>query len=76
MKENIKKNYLNIIIAIGYITIADLVYGIWTYDSWHLWWATFLIVLAITAVGVVIGFFWIRSEIENSKKQTETSTEK
>ncbi|MDE7264154.1 MAG: hypothetical protein K2N64_05795 [Anaeroplasmataceae bacterium] len=65
MLEHIKKNYVNICIAIVYTIIACLVYGIWSYSAWQLWYVTFIIVLVIIAVGFGIGYVWIHSEIQN-----------
>lgn len=75
MVELIKKNYVNICIASVYTLIACLVYGIWSYSAWELWYVTFIIVLAIVAIGFVIGFFWIRSEIKNSQPKAVSSEE-
>lgn len=67
MLKIMKENYVNICIAVVYTVVADLVYGIWSYTAWQKWYWTMIIVLAITMVGCVISFFWIKGEI--TKKQ-------
>lgn len=74
MLEIFKRNYLNILIAFFYTIIATLVYGIWSYSAWHLWYVTFIIVLAILIVGIIIGYFWIKSE--NAKILEKTVIDK
>ncbi len=73
MLEIIKRNYVNICIALVYTTLACLVYGIWSYHAWHLWYVSFIIVLLLTALGIVVGFFWIKSE--NKKKEVQSKEE-
>ena len=75
MLEHIKKNYVNICIAIVYTILASLVYGIWSYSAWHLWYVTLIIVIVIVAAGFVIGFFWIRSEIRKNFPKEEPKEE-
>ncbi len=69
MLDIIKRNYVNICIAIVYTALAMLVYGIWSYSAWEIWWATLLIVLAILGVGIVISYFWIKSESKGKEEQ-------
>lgn len=76
MLEYIKKNYLTIIIVFFYTMIASLVYGIWSYSAWHLWYVTLLIVLALVAIGMTIGYFWIKSENAKKIKQEQTAIDK
>lgn len=58
----IKKNYVNLCIASVYIVLACLVYGIWSYSAWHLWYVTFIIVIAIMIAGVLVSYFWLRKD--------------
>ena len=64
MFKFIKENYVNILTVFIYTLLASLVYGIWTYISWQLWYVTMFIVLLIVIAGIVIGYFWIKSEIK------------
>ncbi len=71
MKEIFKKQYKNIILILGYIIIACAVYGVWVHSIWYLWYVTLLVILAILAVGITIGYFYIKSEYNKESKNIE-----
>lgn len=73
--KKIKENYLNVCIAAAYTIIACLVYGIWSYKSWHLWYVTILIIVFIIIIGCVVGFIWIRSEIHKKQEIQNNAVE-
>ena len=64
MLEVLKKQFNKIFQAVGYTTLLCLIYGIWSVKAWNLWYVTLLIVIAIVAIGVVVSYFWIKSEIK------------
>ena len=67
MLEVLKKQFNKIFQAVVYTTLLCLIYGIWSFKAWNLWYVTLLIVIAIVAIGIVVSYFWIKSEI---KKET------
>ncbi|MBD5390746.1 hypothetical protein HDR67_01930 [bacterium] len=75
MLQHLKENYFNICLTLVYTILASLVYGIWSYSSWHLWYVTFIIVFVIFVIGAVIGYFWIRSEIRKKEVKKEPAPE-
>lgn len=64
MLEVLKKQFNKIFQAVVYTTLLCLIYGIWSFKAWNLWYVTLLIVIAIVAIGVVVSYFWIKSEIK------------
>jgi hypothetical protein len=64
MLEVLKKQFNKIFQAVVYTTLLCLIYGIWSFKAWNLWYVTLLIVIAIIAIGVVVSYFWIKSEIK------------
>ena len=64
MLEVLKKQFNKIFQAVVYTTLLCLIYGIWSFKAWNLWYVTLLIVVAIVAIGVVVSYFWIKSEIK------------
>lgn len=72
LKDLIKKQYKNLILIAAYIIAASLVYGIWFNSIWHLWYINLITVFVIVAVGCVIGYFYLKSEI---KKQEQLEAE-
>ena len=64
MLEVLKKQFNKIFQAVVYTTLLSLIYGIWSFKAWNLWYVTLLIVIAIVAIGVVVSYFWIKSEIK------------
>lgn len=71
MKELWKTQYKNILLVIGYIIIAAVVYGIWLHSVLKLWYVDVLVVLAIVAIGITIGYFYIKSEMNKTKNNIE-----
>lgn len=68
MKEFIKREYKNLILVFAYIVIANLAYIIWFQDLWGLWYIDLITAIVITALGVLLGYFYIKSE---EKKKLE-----
>ena len=64
MLEVLKKQFNKIFQAVVYTTLLCLIYGIWSFKAWNLWYVTLLIVIAIVAIGAVVSYFWIKSEIK------------
>ena len=64
MLEVLKKQFNKIFQTVVYTTLLCLIYGIWSFKAWNLWYVTLLIVIAIVAIGVVVSYFWIKSEIK------------
>lgn len=71
MKELWKKQYKNILLVLGYIIVACIVYGVWVHSVWNLWYVDFIVVLAVLAAGITVGYFYIKSELKNEKKNIE-----
>ncbi len=71
MKELWKKQYKSILLVIGYIIVAATVYGVWVEALWNLWYVDLLVILAIIALGVTIGYFYIKSEVNKEKIDVE-----
>ena len=64
MLEVLKKQFNKIFQAVVYTTLLCLIYGIWSFKAWNLWYVTLLIVIVIIVIGVVVSYFWIKSEIK------------
>ncbi len=71
MKKLWKNQYKNILLVIGYIIVTSSVYGVWFHSLWHLWFVDVIIVLVIIAIGCVIGYFYIKSEMDKEKINVE-----
>lgn len=71
MKDLWKKQYKNILLVLGYIVVACIVYGVWVHSVWKLWYVDFIVILAILAIGITIGYFYIKSELKNEKNNIE-----
>lgn len=71
MLNFIKEQFYKLLLCFIYTLIATLIYGIWSYKLWSLWYVTLIIVLVVISVGVVISYFWIKSEIK-AKQQENT----
>ena len=72
----IKKEYKASFLVLAYIAMAELVYITLMVNVVGKWYLTVLVALAIIIVGVIIGFFYIKSEynkhleLENKKEET------
>lgn len=64
MLDIIKKQFNKILQAFIYTTIMCLIYGVWSYKAWSLWYVTLIIVVVIVAIGVVVSYLWIKSEVK------------
>lgn len=71
MKALFKSQYKNIILVPVYILIASIVYGIWFHSLWGLWYVTLITILTIIIIGVTIGYFYIKSELNKEKNIVE-----
>jgi len=71
----IKKEYKASLLVLAYIAMAELVYITLMVNVVGKWYLTVLVALAIIIVGVIIGFFYIKSEynkhleLENKKEE-------
>ena len=75
MKEMFKRQYKKALLALVYIIMALLVYNIWFDAMWHLWYVNVITSIVIVALGVVIGYFWIKAEDEKTLKESQSKTE-
>ena len=64
MIDFIKKYYLNILLVVFYTAIAMTVYIIWFDSMWHLWYIDLITGIVIFAIGCVLGFFYVKSEVK------------
>lgn len=64
MLDIIKKQFNKMLQAFIYTLLLCLIYGIWSYKAWNLWYVTLIIVVVIVAIGVVISYLWIKSELK------------
>ena len=72
MKDLFHKQYKNIFLVLGYIIIAILVYGYWMHVEFDTWYITLIAIIAVIAIGSVIGYFYIKNELlkeENIEKK-------
>ena len=75
MKDFIKKYYLNILLVLFYTGIAMTVYIVWFDSMWHLWYVDFITAIIIFAIGCVLGYFYIKSEMKKNIKPEEKKEE-
>ena len=72
----IKKEYKASLLVLAYIAMAELVYITLMVNVVGKWYLTVLVAFPIIIVGVIIGFFYIKSEynkhleLENKKEET------
>lgn len=64
MIDFVKKYYLNILLVVFYTAIAMTVYIIWFDSLWHLWYIDVITGIVILAIGCVLGFFYVKSEVK------------
>lgn len=67
LKDLIKKQYKNLILIAAYIIAAALVYGIWFNSIWHLWYINLITIVVIVAIGCLIGYFYLKSEMKKEE---------
>ena len=67
MKKLFTDHWKELSIVFVYIVVASLVYVVWFNSLWGLWYVNLITVLAIIAIGVVIGLFYIRGKIKEEK---------
>lgn len=76
IQEIWNKQYKNIILAICYTIIACCVYCVWVESLWHLWYVDMLVGLLVVALGCVIGYFFIKSELRDMPNTPTIEDEK
>ena len=76
MKEFIKEQYKNILLVIGYISVALAVYITLSNSLGWPWWAALLISLGIISIGVVMGYFYIKGEMKPKEIVEEAKNDK
>ena len=69
MKDLIKKYYPIMLLDLVYTTVAITVYIVWVESCWHLWYVNVIVGLTIFALGLVIGYLYIKAKIEKEKKE-------
>lgn len=77
MKKLFVNHWKELAIVCVYITVGSLAYGVWFNHLWHKWYINLITVIVIIAIGVVIGFFYIRGmdkeKLEKKNKIEESS---
>ncbi len=69
--EMFKKEYKALLLSLGYLAMAELVYITLMVKFDVKWYFILLAALGILAVGCVIGFFYIKSEYKNHLEARE-----
>ncbi len=69
MKEFIKKYYKDLLLVIAYTGVALAVYIVWFESLWHLWYVDLITAIVILGVGVVIGYFYMKSVINKDSNE-------
>lgn len=69
MKEIIKAHYKDILLVLGYIIVAEMIYITLVEDLWHLWYMNLLVGVGIFIIGIIGGYFYIKSVIEEKTKE-------
>lgn len=70
MKDIIKSNYKDILLVIGYIIVAEMIYVVLANYLWAKWYINLIVAIIILVIGIVIGIFYVKSVI-NEKKNKE-----
>lgn len=68
MKEIVKNHYKTISLVLGYMLAGILIYGYLFNELFHLWYVTFTVILVIIALGLIGGYLYVKSEINEQKK--------
>ena len=74
MKKLFVNHWKELAIVCAYIIVGCLVYGVWFNHLWHKWYINLITVFVIIAIGVVIGFFYIRG-MDKEKLEKENKIE-
>ncbi len=69
MKEIIKAHYKDILLVLGYIIVAEMIYITLVDDLWHLWYINLLVGVGIFIIGIIGGYFYIKSVIKEKTKE-------
>jgi len=72
----VKKFYSNLLLVLIYTAIAMTVYIVWFDSMWHLWYIDMITGIVILAIGGVLGYFYIKSEMNKDEKKPEVKEEK
>lgn len=76
MKELLKNQYKNVILVICYIIVATVVYTVCADCIFDLWFIDVITAILMVALGVTIGYFYIKSEEATRLKKLEEAKEK
>ncbi|RIA78118.1 hypothetical protein EI71_00430 [Anaeroplasma bactoclasticum] len=71
MKMLLKNHWKELAIVFVYILVACLAYGVWFNSLWHKWYINLITILVIIAIGVVIGFFYIKGMDKEKAKEEQ-----
>lgn len=71
MKKLIENHWKELAIVFVYILVACLAYGVWFNSLWHKWYINLITIIVIIAIGVVIGFFYIKGMDKEKAKEEE-----
>ncbi len=75
MKKLLINHWKELSIVCVYIAVACLAYGVWFNSLWGKWYINLITVLVITAIGVVIGFFYIKGKIKEDESMEKMNEE-
>ncbi|MGM9970310.1 MAG: hypothetical protein ACI35S_07950 [Anaeroplasma sp.] len=64
----LKEMYKDLILVLVYIILADIVYVSIAQIIWGQWYLSLLVGIAITLIGSVIGFFYLKNERKDTTK--------
>ena len=76
LSKLIKNNLKNFLLVIAYIIISVAVYVVWFDSLWHLWYVDVITGVVIVALGIVIGYFYLKGEEDNKNKKIEAKEDK
>ena len=76
MKELLKNQYKNVILVICYIIVATVVYTVCADCIFDLWFIDVITAILMVALGITIGYFYIKSEEATRLKKLEEAKEK
>jgi len=76
MKKLFEKHWKELLLITVYIITAIAIYVVWFHTKWHLWYVDILTALAITAIGVAIGIYYIKDlDKEEMAKANKATSE-
>lgn len=71
MKDLLKNQYKNVILVISYIVVATTVYTVCADCVFERWYIDLITAIFMISIGIVIGYFYIKSEEVTRLKKLE-----